>query len=140
MISQINLTVLFSEPFWIGVFELTENEEYKVCKITFGSEPREDETFDFVLKNFYSLIFSSPISTDKNILVEKKLNPKRIQRKIKKETSSTGIGTKAQIALKLQHEQYKVERKKKSKEQKELEEQRKFELKQKKRLEKHKGH
>ncbi|WP_160688925.1 YjdF family protein [Clostridium sp. C2-6-12] len=140
MISQINLTVLFSEPFWIGVFELTEDEEYKVCKVTFGSEPREDETLDFVLKRFYSLNFSSPISTDKNVLVEKKLNPKRIQRKIQKETSTNGIGTKAQIALKLQHEQCKVERKKKSKAQKELEEQRKFELKQKKRLEKRKGH
>ena len=140
MISQINLTVLFNAPFWIGVFELTEDEEYKVCKVTFGSEPREDETLDFVLKRFYSLNFSTPISTDKNILIEKKLNPKRIQRKIQKETSTNGIGTKAQIALKLQHEQCKVECKKKSKEQKELEDQRKFELKQKKRLEKHKGH
>lgn len=139
MISQINLTVLFNEPFWIGVFELTENSKYKVCKITFGSEPKEDETLNFILKRFYSLNFSNPISTDKNILIEKKLNPKRIQRKIQKETSN-GIGTKAQIALKLQHEQCKIERKKKSKAQKELEEQRKFELKQKKRLEKHKGH
>ena len=140
MISQINLTVLFNAPFWIGVFELTEDEEYKVCKVTFGSEPREDETLDFVLKRFYSLNFSTPISTDKNILIEKKLNPKRIQRKIQKETSTNGIGTKAQIALKLQHEQCKVECKKKSKEQKELEAQTKFDLKQKKRLEKHKGH
>lgn len=140
MISQINLTVLFNEPFWIGVFELIEDEEFKVCKVTFGSEPREDETLDLILKRFYSLNFSNPISADKNTLATKKLNPKRMQRKIQKETTGKGIGTKAQIALKLQHDQCRVERKKNSKEQKEFEEQRKFELKQKKKLQKHKGH
>ena len=140
MISQINLTVLFNEPFWIGVFELIEDEEYKVCKVTFGSEPRADETLELILKGFYSFNFSNPIPADKNTSARNKLNPKKMQRKIQKETTAKGIGTKAQIALKLQHEQCKVERKKKSKEQKELEEQRKFELKQKKRLEKHKGH
>jgi len=140
MISQIKLTVLFNDPFWIGVFELIENAEYKVCKVTFGSEPREDEILEFILKRSYSLNFSNPISDSKNTFVEKKLNPKKMQRKIQQETASKGIGTKAQIALKLQHEQCKVERKKKSKEQKELEKQTKFDLKQKKRLEKHKGH
>ena len=140
MISQIKLTVLFNDPFWIGVFEIIEDAEYKVCKVTFGCEPREDETLAFILKRFYSLNFSNPISTEKNTCIEKKLNPKRMQRKIQQETASKGIGTKAQIALKLQHEQGKVERKKKSKEQKELEKQIKFDLKQKKRLEKHKGH
>ena len=140
MISQVKLTVLFNEPFWIGVFELIEDDEYKVCKVTYGCEPRVDETLDFILKRFYSLNFSSPISTEKSTSALKKLNPKRMQRKIQQETASKGIGTKAQIALKLQHEQCKVERKKKSKEQKELEKQIKFDLKQKKRLEKHKGH
>jgi len=41
---KINLTVLFNDPFWIGVFEVIKNDEYKVCKITFGPEPREEET------------------------------------------------------------------------------------------------
>ena len=140
MISQVKLTVLFNEPFWIGVFEIIEDAEYKVCKVTFGSEPRVDETLEFILKRFYSLNFSNPISEEKNTSALKKLNPKRMQRKIQQETASKGIGTKAQIALKLQHEQGKVERKKKSKEQKELEKQIKFDLKQKKRIEKHKGH
>ena len=140
MISKINLTVLFYDPFWIGVFEVIENDEYKVCKVTFGPEPREEETLELILKRFYSLNFSAPISSEKNTFIEKKQNPKRMQRKIQKETSATGIGTKAQIALKLQHEQCKVEHKKKSKDQKEQEEQRKFDLKQKRKLEKHKGH
>ena len=140
MISQIKLTVLFNAPFWIGVFEVIENDEYKVCKVTFGPEPREEETLELILNKFYSLNFSAPISPDKNTFTEKKQSPKRLQRKIQKETATNGIGTKAQIAIKLQHEQGKVEHKKKSKEQKEQEEQRKLHLKRKKKLEKHKGH
>ena len=140
MISQINLTVLFNDPFWIGVFEVTQNDEYKVCKVTFGPEPREEETLELILNKFYSLNFSAPISSDKNTFIEKKQNPKRLQRKIQKETDTKGIGTKAQIAMKLQHEEGKLQRKKKSKEQKEQEEERRLYLKKKKKLEKHKGH
>ena len=140
MISQIKLTVLFNDPFWIGIFEIIENDEYKVCKVTFGPEPREEETLELILNKFYSLNFSTPISSNKNTFTEKKQNPKRLQRKIQKETATNGIGTKAQIAIKLQHEQGKVEHKKKSKEEKEQEEQMKLYLKRKKKLEKHKGH
>ena len=140
MISNIKLTILFNDPFWIGVFEVIENDEYKVCKFTFGPEPREEETYELILHKFYSLNFSNPISSEKNTFIEKKQNPKRLQRKIQKETATIGIGTKAQIAIKFQHEQCKLQRKKKSKEQKEQEEQRKFSLKRKKKLEKHKGH
>ncbi|WP_297420690.1 YjdF family protein [Clostridium sp.] len=140
MTSKIKLTVLFSEPFWVGVFEIIEDGKYKVCKVTFGVEPREEETYEFVLNRFYSLNFSTPLFSIENKLIEKRQNPKRLQRKIKKETASNGIGTKAQLALKLQHEQCKVQRKVKSKEQKELEEERRFLLKKKKKLEKHKGH
>lgn len=140
MISQIKLTVLFNDPFWIGVFEIIENDEYKVCKVTFGTEPKDEETYELILKKLYSLNFSNPILSTKNEIIEKNQNPKRLQRSIRKETTAKGIGTKAQIAMKLQHEQCKIERKKKFKDQKEQEAQKKFDLKKKKKLEKHKGH
>lgn len=70
---------------------------------------------------------------------EKHINPKRMQREIKKQIANTGIGTKSQQALKLQHEQFKTARKKKSREQKQAEQQRLFELKQQKKKEKHRG-
>lgn len=140
MISIIKLTVLFNDPFWIGVFEITEDNKYKVCKVTFGSEPKDEETYELILKKFHSLNFSIPLTCDESKFIEKKLNPKRLQRMVKREISTKGIGTKAQIAMSLQHEQCKIERKKKTKEQKEQEEQRKLCLRKKKRLEKHKGH
>jgi hypothetical protein len=140
MISKIKLTVLFHAPFWIGVFEVIENDQYTVCKVTFGSEPKDEKIYELILQKFHSLNFSTPILSFENNYIEKRQNPKRLQRIIRKETNTKGIGTKAQIAIQLQHEQLKIHHKKKSKEQKEHEGQRKFDLKRKKKLENHKGH
>ena len=120
------LTVYFENPFWIGVFERIENGKLSVCKVTFGAEPKDYEIQEFVLKNYYSLQFSPAVTT---VVKETKRNPKRMQREAKKQLQNTGVGTKSQEALKLQHEQCKQERKIRNKEQKEAEEQRMFELK-----------
>ena len=132
------LTVLFEDPFWIGLFEREDNGLYEVCKITFGAEPKDYEVYDFLLKNWDKLRFSPSIEAD--ISADRHINPKRMQRLIRKQTADAGIGTKAQQALKLQQEQGKLERKSRSREQREDERQLQFELHQKKRREKHKGH
>lgn len=36
-----SLTVMFEAPFWIGVYERFDEGYYEVCKITFGSEPKD---------------------------------------------------------------------------------------------------
>lgn len=81
--------------------------------------------------------FSLDMKTDSKQIAD---NLKRRQRRAKKQLQTTGIGTKLQQALKMQHEKMKSERKKKSREQRDIEKQRLFELKQQKRKEKHKGH
>ena len=90
------------------------------------------------MKNFYKLRFTTPLSIGE--VESKKINPKRYQREIKKEIESKGVGTKAQLAMKLQQELNKTERKIISKAEKEEEKQRKFEIRQEKKSEKHKGH
>ncbi|MCR4831724.1 MAG: YjdF family protein [Pseudobutyrivibrio sp.] len=131
------LTVFFDEPFWVGVFERIDNGKLSVCKVTFGSEPKDYEMWDYVLRYYYQLRFSPAVDV---VVKDSKKNPKRLQRDAKRQLESTGIGTKSQQALKLQQEQNKVERKAKSREQKEAEEIRLFELKQQKKKEKHRGH
>ena len=131
------LSVFFDDPFWVGIFEIIENDQLSAAKVTFGAEPKDFEVYEFVLKHYYDLQFSPTVKT---AVKEKRINPKRMQREVKKQMSDTGIGTKSQQALKLQHEQFKTERKIKSREQKQAEEQRLFELKQQKKKEKHKGH
>lgn len=138
MCISIKLTVFFEEPFWIGVFERTFEGEYQVSRYVFGAEPKDYEVYDFLLKQFYNLKFSNSIPADKH--VEKKVNPKKLQRKISTELENVGVGTKAQIAMKLQYESIKTENKKISKEKRMEFEIRKFELKQLKKKEKHRGH
>ena len=130
------LTVFFEEPFWIGVFERLSEGKLSVCKVIFGAEPKDYEIYDFVLKNYGRLRFSPAVAAD---VREAARNPKRVQREVRRQVQNTGIGTKAQQALKLQQEQWKTERKTVSREQREAEKQRQFELKQQKRKEKHRG-
>ena len=130
------LTVFFEDPFWVGVFERVCDGRLLVAKVTFGAEPRDYEINEFIQENYWKLKFSPAVEAK---VVESKVNPKRIQRDARKLTMESGIGTKAQQALKLQQEQCKTERKVKSREQKEAEAERQFELKQQKKKEKHRG-
>ncbi|HBG5342809.1 TPA: YjdF family protein [Clostridioides difficile] len=132
------LTVLFENPFWIGVFERQDGKKYEACRVVFGAEPRDVEVYEFILERFFSLDFSS-IKLKKNVTKDK-IGYKRMQRKVKKEQEKETIGTKAQNALKLQYEERKQDKKNLSKDRKEEEKERLFNLKQEKRKAKHKGH
>ncbi|MGN1099743.1 MAG: YjdF family protein [Christensenellales bacterium] len=132
-----SLTVLFEDPFWIGLYERTDGEYYEICKITFGAEPKDYEVYEFLLKNWKNFRFSPPIKTE--IAEERKIKPKRMQREISVRLQNKGIGTKAQQAIKLQREQNKLERKSKSRERRETEQERKFALRQEKKKARRKG-
>ena len=69
----------------------------------------------------------------------KRCSLKHMQREIQSQLQDKGIGTKAQQALKLQHEQCKLERKAKSREQKDAEKDRQFAIRQEKKKAKHRG-
>ena len=115
--SSVKLTVFFEEPFWIGVFERIENGKLSVCKVTFGAEPKDYEVWEFVLRYYYQLKFSPSV----DVVVKKEVtNPKRVQREARKQSASSGIGTKSQQALQLQREENKLERKTISREQREV--------------------
>lgn len=107
-----------------------------MCKVTFGAEPKDYEIYDFILKNYYHLRFSPAMETDAK---EARHNFKRVQREVRKQIESIGIGTKSKQALKLQQEQMKTECKTMSREQREAEKERRFELKRQKKKEKHRG-
>lgn len=130
------LTVFFEEPFWVGVFERVSDGNLSVCKVTFGAEPKDYEVWAFLPGHCRELKFSEAAGIEVRHRAD---NPKRRQKSAGKLLNSTGIGTKSQQALKLQHEQNRLERRVRSREQKLSEEKRKFELKQQKKKEKHRG-
>lgn len=136
--NKAKLTVFFEEPFWVGLYEREDDGRYEVAKVTFGAEPKDYEVYEYFFANWHALRFSPSIAAAAQD--ERQINPKRRQREAQKAVQSTGVGTKAQQALKLQQEQNKLEHKTRSKEQREAEEAHQFQCKQQKRKEKHRGH
>ncbi|MBL4934092.1 YjdF family protein [Clostridium paridis] len=138
MNTEIKLTVFFQDPFWVGVFEKSEGDKLSVARVVFGSEPKDYEVYEYILRNYTALKFSISLQVEKEIA--RVINPKRLQRKLKKEIQEKGIGTKAQEVIKLQYETQKEERRHRRKEyRKEIEEER-FIKKQEKKKQKKKGH
>ena len=131
-------TVFFENPFWVGIFEVESERRYEISKIVFGAEPKDYEVYEFLLRNHHRLKFSHKSLSEKS--KQKHLNPKRMQKEIKKQLENKGAGTKSQQALKEAYEQSKAERKMLSKVQIEAEKERRFELRQEKKKEKHRGH
>ena len=135
--AEIQLTVFFQEPFWVGVFERTENGRLSACKVTFGAEPKDYDVLDYMMKHFYGLRFSAAVEAEAR---KKADNPKRRQREAQRQLLNTGISTKSQQALQIQREALKTERRHVTREQREAEAQRRFALKQEKKKQKKRGH
>ena len=134
----LQLTVWFENPSWVGIFEREIDEHYSVCKVTFGAEPEDEEVHAFVLDHYHTLTFFT--SDRENKLVQKSVNPKRLQRMVQRQAEQNGIGTKAQEALKEAYSQKKLEKKKKHAIMQEQLKEQKFLLRQEKRKQKHRGH
>lgn len=132
------LTVYFEAPFWVGLYERGGGGTYAACKIVFGTEPRDHQVYAFLLEHWRRLRFSPSMEAEEP--VERKASPKRMQRQIKRQMQTPGIGTKAQQALKLQQAQGKEARRRHSREEREAEAERQFALRQEKRRKRHKGH
>lgn len=137
MVYKSSFTILFEDPFWIGLYERVRDGTYEVCKITFGAEPKDYEVYSFLLQNWNKLRFTLPIKTEK--IEKRKINPKRLQRQISSQLEDRGMGTKAQQVLQLQREQNKAAKRIKTKEQKEIERKQQYALRQEKKKAKHKG-
>jgi hypothetical protein len=133
------LTVFFEDPFWVGVFTLTEGNTEKFSRIVFGKEPSDIEVYEFFQKNANQLKFTSSIAAESQETVSK--NPKRRQREISKELHNR-IGTKKSLeAIKqLEHQDKKERQKGETRAKKAKREAYIHSLKLEKAKEKHRGH
>lgn len=136
-VSRARLTVCFEPPFWVALYQREEGDGFRVCKITFGGEPRDQEVLDYFQAHWRELEFSPPVKGGR---AGRDISPKRARREARRAVRPVGTGTKAQQALQLQREQGKTERRADSKKRREAERERKLALRQEKRREKRKGH
>lgn len=133
---ESRLTVYFDGPFWAGIYERVLDGELEVSKITFGAEPKDYEVLSFLMEHHGKLRFSPPV--DVSVKEVKNLNPKRMQRSLRRQRD-TGIGTKSQQALAAQREERADERKDRRRDLREERKQRQFLKKQEKKKRKHRG-
>jgi len=133
----ITLTVYFDDPFWVGVLERHAEGKLEVARCVYGAEPKDYDVYRMLLNHYFDLNFSVTVEAERPSLGI--ANPKRRQREAAHQIAGVGIGTKAQQAIKLEHEQNKLVRRARSKQAKEAEDERQYELRQEKRKGKHKG-
>ncbi|AAS39920.1 MULTISPECIES: YjdF family protein [Bacillus] len=104
----MKLTIYFDGQFWIGIVEMFENNKLKVCKHTFGSEPKDSEILDFIFHDMVPLLKST--SGVKNSIDKRKskiINPKRLIRLAAKEMKNQGVSNKSYEVLRIELEQKK---------------------------------
>ena len=135
--SGASFTVLFQDPFWVGIYQRWHEGQLEGSKIVFGAEPKDSEVYQFLLENWHRLRFSPPV--EKAEEAPRHGNPKQMQRKIKRQLAAGGLGTKSQQALQLQREMRKLARRDQNRQQSRQKKEEKFALRQKKRKEKHRG-
>ena len=130
------LTVYFDEPFWVGIYERVLDGELEVSKITFGAEPKDYEVLAFLMERHGELRFSPPV--DVSVKEVKNLNPKRMQRSLRRHRDA-GMGTKSQQALAAQREEQKAGRKERRRDLREERKRQQFFIKQEKKKQRHRG-
>ncbi|MGE7885265.1 YjdF family protein [Bacillus sp. NPDC094077] len=104
----MKLTIYFDGQFWIGIVEMYENKKLKVCKHTFGSEPKDSEILDFIFHDMVPLLHGT--SGVKNSIDKRKnktINPKRLIRLAAKEMKNQGVSNKSYEVLRIELEQKK---------------------------------
>jgi hypothetical protein len=136
----IKATIFFEKRFWVGTFERTDKEGYAIARHIFGKEPTDPEVYDFVLHHYHELKFGD---LQKFNLEIKRMNPKRVQREVRREMEklkeTSKPSTLAQDYMRQELEKNKKARKQKSSAEKQARKEEQFILKQQKKKEKLRG-
>lgn len=127
------LTVWFEDPFWVGVYQREEAGRLTACRHVFGAQPRDQEVYQWLLREWQHLAFSPDVPAGNR-------NRERPKRRREAQAPPAGTGTKAQHALQLQREHSKTQRRERRRQRDTAEEARKFLLRQQKKKEKRRGH
>jgi hypothetical protein len=139
MDNKASSNVFFEDPFWVCIFQREINGYVQVSRVVFPKEPTDSQILEFIFDKYSFLSFSKPIAFNSSGTI-KKTSVKRKIKEAKREMGRNTIGTKAQIALKIQYEEKKKNQKTIRKIKNEYERNKIFNLKKAKRKEKHRGH
>jgi hypothetical protein len=135
----MQLTIFFDSPFWVGVLEEEHAGTLYAARQVFGAEPSDQQVYEFVLHDLAALraqMVAGVTAADRPV---KRLNPKRLQREIRRDLARAGVSSKAHEALRLQLEQHKQSRQEITREQRDAEREHKRAIQRDKARQKHRG-
>ena len=135
----MKLTVYYDGHFWIGVVEEVHEGKLRAGRYVFGSEPNDSEILEFIQKQIVDLTNRLSQEINRKTPNERRVNPKRLARRVADELKNKGISSHAQEALKLEYEKRKKEKQTFSRQQREEMKERKREIKRQKAKDKHRG-
>lgn len=101
----MRLTILFDPPYWIGLLEAESDGLLYAARHIFGSEPSDPEVYAFVRNNLLDLMLTMTVGLPIDAVpTPRRINPKRLQRNIRREVSRTDVSSKTHEAVRLQIE------------------------------------
>lgn len=136
---NIRFTVLFEDPFWVGLCERQDEAGYSVARMVFGAEPTPPEVEAMIRQHYQSLKWSRP-RPESTLEAGRTVNFKRAQREARAEQAAAPKVSKAHEAMRLELELRKKERKVVTRAEREAEEERKRALRIEKKKARHRGH
>ena len=137
----MKLSILFDSPFWVALIEDERDGLLYATRHVFGSEPSVENVYEFILSFEYKTLvnrMSIGLPVD-SAAKKRRINPKRLQRQIRREKARSGISSQSQEVMRLQQEENKKERSSISKEERAAKREYKRELAKNKRKQKHRG-
>lgn len=136
----MRFTVLFNDPYWTGVLEIEQDAHLYAATHIFGAEPSDQEVYEFVQCDLLALQARITVGVPIAMSDQRRANPKRVQREVRRQVAQQGISTKAQEAIRLQIEQRKEERAEITREQRDAQRAYKREIARAKAKARHRGH
>lgn len=135
----MKLTVFHDGQYWVGVLEEQHLGKLRAAKYIFGSEPKDEEILKFVCQDMMQIVCGLSEEVAVKHSETKRINPKRLARRVAEEMRNKGVSSFAQEAIRLELEKRKRERQTITKQQLLAKLERKRELKILKAKEKHRG-
>ncbi|MFM2312888.1 MAG: hypothetical protein RLZZ04_2164 [Cyanobacteriota bacterium] len=136
----MKLSIFYESPFWIGLIEEERDGLLYATRHIFGSEPSAEDVYEFIKSFEYTnLIDRMTVGLPVDQAKKRCINPKRLQRQIRREKEQVGISNQSREVMRLQQEKNKKERLLISKEEQIAKRNYKRELAKNKRKQKHRG-
>lgn len=136
----MQFTIFFEAPYWVGVLEDERDGCLYAARYVFGAEPSIQLVYEVIQHEWTALCARMTVGVAVEHAPPTHINPKRMQREVRREQEQQGVTSKAHEALRLQIEQGKQTRREKSRQERDAERAYRRERARAKAKAKHQGH